>query len=329
MLSNIRLFGLSNSKLLVKEISKKLKIEIDEIDTFKFADGEILVKPRQTVRGRDVFLFQSTSHPVNDNLMELLIAIDSMKRASANSISVVIPYFGYARQDRKSKGREPITAKLVANLIEQSGADKIILMDIHSEQIQGFFNSPVDTLKASGIILESVLKDIMKKDLCIVSPDYGGVKRARTIATKLNVPLAIIDKRRPEPNKVEVFDILGNIENKDCLLTDDMIDTGNTVLEAVNLLMKKGAKSVSIMCTHGVFSGNALEKFEKYLDSGKLKKLYITDTIEKNINIKNSKIKIIPLYSFYAEVIEAQMNGNSISKLYTKYWNKCIKNEKD
>ncbi|MGL4647135.1 MAG: ribose-phosphate diphosphokinase [Mycoplasmoidaceae bacterium] len=327
MMSNLKLFGLSNAKLLVKEISKKLKIDEGSIDTFRFADGEILVKPQQTVRARDVFLFQSTSHPVNDNLMELLIAIDAMKRASAASITVVIPYFGYARQDRKSKGREPITARLVANLIENAGADKIILMDIHSEQIQGFFNSPVDTLKASGIILEKVLKDINKKDLCIISPDYGGVKRARTIATRLNVPLGIIDKRRPEPNKVEVFDILGNVQGKDCLLTDDIIDTGNTALEAVDLILKKGAKSVSIMCTHGVFSNNAIEKFINYLDSGKLKKLYITDSIEKNLSIKHNKIDVIHLCAFYADVIQAQMTGKSISWLYNKYWNKCIKNE--
>ncbi len=325
MLTSIALYGLSNSKKISKEISQKLKIKEGEIDTFKFADGEILVKPRETVRGKDVFLIQSTSHPVNDNLMELLIAIDAMKRASANSITVIIPYFGYARQDRKSKGREPITAKLVANLIENAGANKIILMDIHSEQIQGFFDIPVDTLKASGIILGNVLKDFSMKDLCIVSPDYGGVKRARTIATKLNVSLAIIDKRRPEPNKVEVFDILGNVENKDCILVDDMIDTGNTIIQAIDLLLSKKAKSVSVMCTHGVFSHDAISRFEELLKSKKLKKMYITDTIEDNLNIKNPKIQLVHLSGFFAEVINSQITGKSISKLYDKYWNKYIK----
>lgn len=325
MLTSIALYGLSNSKKISKEISKKLKIKEGEIDTFKFADGEILVKPRETVRGKDVFLIQSTSHPVNDNLMELLIAIDAMKRASANSITVIIPYFGYARQDRKSKGREPITAKLVANLIENAGANKIILMDIHSEQIQGFFDIPVDTLKASGIILGNVLKDFSMKDLCIVSPDYGGVKRARTIATKLHVSLAIIDKRRPEPNKVEVFDLLGNVENKDCILVDDMIDTGNTIIQAIDLLLSKKAKSVSVMCTHGVFSNDAISRFEELLKSKKLKKMYITDTIQDNLNIKNPKIQLVHLSGFFAEVINSQITGKSISKLYDKYWNKYIK----
>ncbi|MGL5591631.1 MAG: ribose-phosphate pyrophosphokinase [Mycoplasmoidaceae bacterium] len=324
MFASIALYGLSNSKKMSKEISQKLKIKEGEIDTFKFADGEILVKPRETVRGKDVFIIQSTSHPVNDNLMELLIAIDSMKRASANSITVIIPYFGYARQDRKSKGREPITAKLVANLIENAGANKIILMDIHSEQIQGFFDIPVDTLKASGIVLGNVLKDNPKKNLCIVSPDYGGVKRARTIASRLNVSLAIIDKRRPEPNKVEVFDLLGNVQDKDCILVDDMIDTGNTVIQAVDLLLSKKAKSVSVMCTHGVFSDNAINRFEELLHSKKLKKMYITDTIQENLKIKNPKIEVVHLSGFYAEVINSQIKGGSISKLYNKYWNKYI-----
>lgn len=325
--NNYVIFGLSNSKELTKKVCDYLKVKPGDIETFRFADGEILVKSNQTVRERDVYLFQSTSKPVNDNLMELLIAIDALKRASAKSINVIIPYYGYARQDRKSKGREPITAKLVANFLETAGATKVVLMDIHADQTQGFFNIPVDTLKASWMMLSEISSDYNHDDLCIVSPDYGGVKRARSIAQCLNVPLAIIDKRRPAPNKVEVSNVLGNVEGKDCILVDDMIDTGGTILSAAKLLKEKNVKSISIMCTHAVFSNNAIEKFNKAIDDGVLSNLYITDSIPEANKYKSKNIHVLSLAKLYADFIKIQDKHTSISSnLYKKYIDKI--NEK-
>lgn len=325
--NNYVIFGLSSAKELTNKVCDYLKVKPGDINTFNFADGEILVKSNQTVREKDVYIFQSTSKPVNDNLMELLIAIDALKRASAKSINVIIPYYGYARQDRKSKGREPITAKLVANFLEVAGATKVVLMDIHADQIQGFFNIPVDTLKASWMMLSEISSNYKSKDLCIVSPDYGGVKRARSIAQCLNVPLAIIDKRRPKPNEVEVSNVLGNVEGKDCILVDDMIDTGGTILSAAKLLREKKVKSISIMCTHAVFSNNAIEKFNQAIKDGILSNLYITDSIPEANNYKSKKIHIFSLAKLYADFIKIQDKHTSISSnLYKKYIDKI--NEK-
>lgn len=322
-MKNYVIYGLSNSKDLAKEVASILKVKPNEIETMRFADGETLVRSNETVRGKDVYLFQSTSKPVNDNLMELLIAIDALKRGSANSINVIIPYYGYARQDRKSKGREPITAKLVANFLEVAGATKVVLMDIHADQTQGFFNIPVDTLKASWLMLSEVVDNHNLKDLCIVSPDYGGVKRARSIAQFLNVPLAIVDKRRPRPNEVEVSNVLGDVDGKDCFLVDDMIDTGGTILSAAKLLKEKGAKSISIMCTHGVFSNNAIERFDQAIKNKEIDNLYVTDSIPdvKKHNSKN--IHVTSLAKLYADFIKIQDEGKSVSvNLYKKYIDK-------
>lgn len=325
--NNYVIFGLSKAKDIVKKVCDILKVKPGEIKTFNFADGEILVKSNQTVREKDVYIFQSTSKPVNDSLMELLIAIDALKRASAKSINVIIPYYGYARQDRKSQGREPITAKLVANFLETAGATKVILMDIHADQIQGFFNIPVDTLKASWMMLAEISEKYKNRDLCIVSPDYGGVKRARSIAQCLHVPLAIIDKRRPAPNKVEVSNVLGNVENKDCILVDDMIDTGGTILSAAKLLKEKGVKSISIMCTHAVFSNNAIDKFREAINEGIVSNLYITDSIPEANNYKSKNIHVYSLAKLYADFIKIQDKHISISSnLYKKYIDKI--NEK-
>lgn len=314
------LFGLSNSKKMVEEVANILGIDVCEIETIKFADGEILVKSQTSVRNRNVVIFQSTSAPVNDSLMELLIAIDMFKRASAKSITIVMPYFGYARQDRKTKGREPITAKLVANMLELAGATQVVIMDIHSEQTQGFFDIPVDTLKASTILLREIIKKICKTKVVIVSPDYGSVKNAREIAKKIGSPFAIIDKRRPSPNQVVVSNVLGDVEGRDCIITDDMIDTGGTILAACKILKKKGAKSITVMATHGLFSNGAIKKFEKALDDGIISDLYITDSIEYNNFIEHKKIHVVHLADFFADVLMSQFTSSSVGLVYKKYW---------
>lgn len=328
-LKNYIVFGLNNGHKYASEVAKKTGMKLGEVEISRFADGEILVRSSNTVRGMDVFIFQSTSAPVNDNLMELLIAIDSLKRASANSITVVIPYYGYARQDRKAKGREPITCKLVANFLENSGATKVILIDIHSLQTQGFFNIPVDTLSVSCILFNEYKKSNPNLDnLTIVAPDYGAVKKVRKISEILNISLAIVDKRRPKPNVVEVSNLLGDVNGRDCLILDDMIDTGGTILKNIDLLKENGAKKITIMATHGVFSNNAIEKFKQFLDEKKIDALYIADTIEENRNIKHPNIHIVSLAEFISEIFKAQINHTSISDIYNKYWNMVCDHKK-
>lgn len=321
-INNCIIFGLSNGLLYAKEVAEKTNIKLGTISTSRFADGEILVKSNTTVRGMDVFLFQSTCHPVNDNLMELLIAIDSLKRASAKTITVIIPYFGYARQDRKAKGREPITCKLVANFLEIAGATKVILIDIHSEQTQGFFDIPVDTMTASCVLFHEFKKrnPTIIKNLTVVAPDYGAVKKVRNISEMLNLNLAIMDKRRPQPNVVEISNILGDVEGRNCLLLDDMIDTGGTMLQNIELLKQRGGQKIYVMATHGVFSNGALEKFKLALDNKLIEELYVADTIELNTKINNPNIRVVNLSSFYAEILDAQINHKSVSDIYKKYW---------
>lgn len=329
MTKNWIVFGLSNGLHYAEKISKLVGIKQGEMLISRFADGELLVKSKEPVRGKNVLLIQSTSSPVNDNLMELLIGIDALKRASAKSIIIVIPYYGYGRQDRKAKGREPITCKLVADFLVQAGASKVILMDIHSEQTQGFFNVPVDTLRATTILINEYKKNNENSnDFCIVAPDYGAVKKARDISEHLDVQLAIIDKRRPRPNVVEVSNVLGDVSGKDCLLIDDMIDTGGTVLSSAKLLKSCGAKKVIIMATHGLFSNGAINKFYKELDDGIIDQLYITDTIIENRDIKHPKIFIVDLSTFLAEIISAQINHTSVSSVYDKYWDRVCKQKK-
>lgn len=321
------IFGLSNSCEYAQKIAKNLNIECGEILTSKFADGEILVKAKQTVRGKDVLLVQSTSFPVNDNLMELLIAIDALKRASSNSITVIIPYYGYARQDRKSKGREPITCKLVASFLETAGASKVVLIDIHSEQTQGFFDIPVDTLRASHTLLyEFIERNKDYNDFVVVAPDYGSVKKARDIAIHLDLDLAIVDKRRPKPNVVEISNILGDVANKNCLIVDDMIDTAGTIISTAKLLHEKKAKKISIIATHGVFSNGALEKISQCMKDKIIDDLYIADTIPSNLkNISNKHIIIVSLVEFLSDVIFAYINNKSVSDVYSKNWSTLLK----
>ncbi|WP_027121810.1 ribose-phosphate diphosphokinase [[Mycoplasma] imitans] len=319
--NNHIIFGLSSAKKLTDSICKRLAIEPGEITIQKFADDEVFVRPDCTLRDREVIFIQSTNSPVNDNLMELLIAIDSAKRASAKSITALIPYYGYARQDRKSAGREPITSKLVADLITKAGATRVTLTDIHSDQTQGFFDIPVDTLKASFVLLSHVLVDNKIDDLVVVSPDYGGVKRARKIAESINVPLAIIDKRRPKPNVAESINILGEVKNKCCIIVDDMIDTGGTIISAAKLLNKHKAKKVLVMATHGLFNKNAIDLFDECYKKKEIDKIYVTDTIDQTKNNLQDKkeFKVVKLDHFYSLVLDKYINGGSISEVYSLY----------
>lgn len=301
--SNMIVFGLSSSKHLSKTLCEKLKIDEGTITTQKFADGEILVKPNHHVRGMDVLLIQSTGYPVNENFMELLIAIDALKRASAKTINVVVPYFGYSRQDRKSKPREPITFKLIANMLENAGATRILTWDIHSAQTQGFFDIPFDSIEAVWILLNAFIEKTKINNFTIVAPDYGGIKRNRDISLKLQVPLAIIDKRRPSPNEVEICNILGDVKDKNCVITDDMIDTGGTIIAGAKLLIEKGAKTVSVLATHALFNRDAIKNLEKAVKDKIIDHIFVTDTIErpslKFVNVISVANQLKNLYEIY------------------------------
>lgn len=317
------IFGLSNSKQLAELVAKKTNIKNANYTSFGFADGEIFFRSNEVVRGKNVYLIQSTSKPVNNALMELFIAIDSIKRASAYSITVIIPYYGYSRQDRKSKGREPITSRLIADMLETAGADRVLTLDIHSPQQQGFFSVPFDSLTASWALLEEFFEKYENQfnhdDITIVAPDYGGVKRAREIAERLKLELAIIDKRRPRPNEVEIENILGNVKNKHCIIPDDMIDTGGTMISVARLIKSQGAKSVNILATHGLFNGNAVENFEKAFKDNIIDHLFITNTIDNNGQIP-SKANVVDVSDLIASAINVFETGSgSISKIYSTY----------
>lgn len=336
-MNNSIVFGLSASKKLTKKIAKALGATPGDIFTQRFADGEILVYPQTSVRGLDVTLIQSISRPVNENLMELLIAIDAIRRSSAKSINVVIPYIGYSRQDRKTNPREPITFKLVANMLQIAGATRILTFDIHSGQTQGFFDIPFDSLRASMLLLKEFISHTGLDNFTAVSPDYGGLKRLKEIGQLFNVPLAIIDKKRPAPNQVEVSNILGDVKDRNCILFDDMIDTGGTMLAAANLLKEKGAKTVSILATHALFNGDAVEKFKTAVNNGLISNIFITDTIEQDLNIPNLHIvsvapaisKVIKLFEIghgsMSNVIQDEA-GNLKSEIAQKINNDQTKN---
>ncbi|AKI96886.1 ribose-phosphate pyrophosphokinase [Kosmotoga pacifica] len=293
-LNEMKLFAGSSNVPLAEKIARHMGIQLGNCDLGRFSDGEINIKVDETVRGHDVFIIQSTSTPVNENLMELLIMIDAFKRASAHSIAAVIPYYGYARQDRKARGRDPITAKLVANLLTVAGATRLVTVDLHAEQIQGFFDIPVDNLWSFPVFskhfLNSNIVDI--NDVVVVSPDIGGVKRASKFAGKLGVPLAILDKRRPKDNVAEVVNIIGEVRGKTALLFDDIIDTGRSLVEAAKMLKKHGAMRIFACATHGVFSGQALE----LIANSEIEKVYVTDTIcHKKLPANVEVLSIAPL----------------------------------
>ena len=306
------LSGTSNPRLS-KQISKQLKLKLINTNIKRFADGEIYIEINENIRGNSVFVIQSTSTPANDNLMELLLCIDALRRSSAKTITAVIPYFGYARQDRKVAPRTSISAKVVSNLITNAGANRIVTVDLHAGQIQGFFDIPVDNLFTTPLFTKYIKKKFKSKNLICVSPDVGGVQRTRGLATKLKVDLAIIDKRRPEPGKSEVMNIIGNVKGKNCIIVDDIIDSGGTIVNAVNALKKAGAIDVYVFITHAVLSGEAADKIKK----SKIKKLIITDSIDNSLKIKNnSKIEVISIAPLMAEAINRISNSTSVSDLF-------------
>ncbi len=306
------LSGTSNP-LLSKSISKHLRLKLINTNIKNFADGEIYVEINENIRGNSVFVVQSTSTPANDNLMELLLCIDALKRSSAKNITAVIPYFGYARQDRKVVPRTSISAKVVSNLITNAGANRIVTVDLHAGQIQGFFDMPVDNLFTTPIFARYIKKNIKSNNLTCVSPDAGGIERTRGLAKKINAELAIIDKRRPQAGKSQVMNIIGDIKNKNCIIVDDIIDSGGTIVNAVEALIKKGAKDVHVFVTHAVLSGDAVNKIKK----SKIKKLIITDTIDNSRRIKNvSKIQVLSIAPLMAEAIKRISNSTSVSDLF-------------
>jgi ribose-phosphate pyrophosphokinase len=297
---------------LAKNICKYLKVKLSDALVDRFSEGEIRVKIGENVRGKDVFIVQPISPPPNENLMELLVMIDALKRASAWRITAVIPYFGYARQDRKDQPRVPITAKLVANLLTTAGANRILTMDLHASQIQGFFDIPVDHLFAAGIFVDYFSKS-KDKNLVVVSPDVGSIKMARAYAKRISGDLAIIDKRRLSPDKTEVMHILGEVEGKDALIVDDLIATGSSLIEAVETLKKAKAKSIQAAITHGVLSGSAMERIDK---CKALEKLLITDSIPLDNSKKHSKIKVLSAANLLGEAIKRIHNEESVSSLF-------------
>lgn len=297
---------------LAGDICKYLKISLSEAIVGRFSEGEISVKINTNVRGKDVFIVQPTCPPVNENLMELLIMIDALKRASSQRITAVVPYFGYARQDRKDQPRVPITAKLVANLLSTAGANRVLTMDLHAGQIQGFFDIPVDHLFAVGVFIEYV-NTLKLKEATVVSPDVGSIKMARAYAKRLNVGLAILDKRRISPEKAEVMHLLGEVDGRDVLIVDDLIATGGSLVEAVETLKKNNARNIYAAITHGVLSGPALERIDKCAN---LKELIITDSIPLDDSKKHSRVNVLSVAGLLGEAIKRIHHEESVSSLF-------------
>lgn len=309
----MKLISCNSNKELSKAIANHLKTELICADIKRFSDNEIFVEITENVRGQDVFVIQSTSYPANDHIMELLITIDALKRASAKRITAVIPYFGYARQDRKVAPRTPISAKLVANLITCAGANRVLTLDLHAGQIQGFFDIPVDNLYSSPVFAEDIRKNFEDKNLVIISPDVGGLVRARDMAKKINAELAIVDKRRPQAGVSEVMNIIGEVNNRNCLIVDDIVDSGGTLCNAAEALLEKGAKSVSAYITHGVLSSDAYKR----IGNSRLQNLIISDSIAPTIEIKSTKnIRIITIANLIGSAIQNIALEKSISTLF-------------
>jgi len=309
----MKLMSGNANRPLAEAVADHMDAPLTKAQVRRFSDNEIFVTIDENVRGEDVFVIQSTSYPANDHLMELLICLDALRRASARRITAVIPYFGYARQDRKTGGRTPISAKLVANLICTAGANRVLTMDLHAGQIQGFFDIPTDNLFSLPVLEADMRANYSLKDLVIISPDVGGVVRARQIADKLGAPLAIVDKRRPRPGESEVMNIIGEVEGRDCILIDDIVDSAGTLCNAAAAIMKKGAKSISAYVTHGVLSGGAVERVEKSV----MKELVVTDTICPSDAVNKSKqVRVLPVAPLIGEAIRRIANEESVSKLF-------------
>lgn len=309
--NNMRLFSLNSNPKLAEHISKELGVELSECSVKRFADGEVQIDIQDSIRNDIIFVIQSTSAPVNENLMELLIFIDALKRASAREINIVMPYYGYSRQDRKSKSRQPISAKLVANLLQTAGANRVITLELHASQIQGFFDIPTDHLAATKVIKSYIEEKIGIDNVVIVSPDHGGAKRADKLAKKLgDLPIAIIDKRRPEPNKAEVAHIIGDVDNKIAIMVDDMVDTAGTLCAGAQALKEHGAEKVYAFCIHGILSNPAIER----IDNSVLEKLIITDSIQQCGH--SDKIDVISVSEILAKAIRNVYEGQSMKDLF-------------
>ena len=308
---SLKVFSLNSNRKLAEEIADHIGTTLGECTVAAFSDGEIQINIEESIRGCDVYVVQSTCSPVNQHIMELLIMIDACKRASARSINIVMPYYGYARQDRKARSREPITAKLVANLFETAGADRVITLDLHAPQIQGFFDMPIDHLQGVPILTEYFKKRNFD-DIVVVSPDHGGVTRARKMADRLKAPIGIIDKRRPRPNVAEVMNIVGNIEGKTAILVDDIIDTAGTITLAANALVENGAKEVYACCTHPVLSGPAIER----IVNSKIKELVITNSIPLETDKHIDKITQLSVAPLIGEAIVRVHEMESVSILF-------------
>lgn len=306
----LKIFAGNSHPELAQDLCDYLGTELVNADVTRFKDGEIGVRTYETVRGADVFVIQPTSPPVNENLMELLVIIDALRRASARRITAVIPYYGYARQDRKARPRDPITSKLVANLLTEAGARRVLSIDFHAPQIQGFFDIPVDHLYASPIMVD-YFQDFDRSDLIAVAPDVGSVKRVRSFAESLNIPMAIIDKRRPKPNVAEVMNVIGEVADKNVILLDDIIDTAGTITEAARVLKEKGAKDVYACCTHALFSGPAVERLKK----APITKIIVTNTIaQKDHGLEN--LEVLSVAPLVGEAIDRIFKDLSVSVLF-------------
>ncbi len=307
----LKLFSCNANRPLAEKIAQHLKIKLGDINVEHFADGEVNVQVLESVRGADCYIIQPTCTPVNENLMELLIAIDAMRRASAGRITAVVPYYGYARADRKSNPRVPITAKLVSNLITEAGADRVMAMDLHAGQIQGFFDIPVDHLRARSVFLEYFLKN-KPENLVVVSPDVGGVERARKFAARMDAGLVIVDKRRPKANEAVVYNIIGDVKDKTVIIVDDIVDTAGTLTVVASKIKEAGAKKIYAVCTHGVLSRDGVEKVE----NSPIEKLFITDTLPEENRKHSDKIQVLTISHILADAILRNHDGRSISEMF-------------
>ena len=309
----MKLLAGNSNKNLSQKISKYLKTKLVNSNIKKFSDGEIYVEINENIRGNNIFIIQSISSPANDNLLEMLLCIDALKRSSAKNITAVIPYFGYARQDRKVVPRTSISAKLVSNLITKAGADRVVTVDLHAGQIQGFFDIPVDNLFATPIFYRHIKKKLKLNNIVCVSPDAGGIVRTRGLSKLLDVGLAIVDKRRPTPGKSEVVNVIGEVKNKVCIIVDDIIDSGGTIVNAAKMLKAKGAKEIHVYITHGVLSGEAVKRIK----SSPIKNLVITDTIDNSKKVNNIKnIQILTISNLLGEALKRISNSTSVSDLF-------------
>ncbi|KRN12468.1 ribose-phosphate pyrophosphokinase [Fructilactobacillus fructivorans] len=309
----LKIFSLNSNRPLAEKIAKRVGVPLGKASVSRFSDGEIQINIEESIRGDNVYIIQSTSDPVNDNLMELLIMIDALRRASAKTINVVIPYYGYARQDRKARSREPITAKLVADMLEKDGITRLVALDLHAAQIQGFFDVPVDHLMGAPLLADYFIKNGLAKDAVVVSPDHGGVSRARAMAEFLKAPIAIIDKRRPKANVAQIMNIIGDVKGKRCIMIDDMIDTAGTITKGAQALMDAGASEVYACCTHPILSGPATERIE----ASPIKKLVVTDSIQLPDYKKIDKIKQISVAPLIGDAITRINENRPVSPLFS------------